>query len=90
MKVKEIIQLLSNLNPELDVFTGDVESDYPVGIHPIYPAKKRYFFSSSSNIDGYNVWGDWEKTTSSENVKRHRVEVEITDYTPLHYILVSY
>ena len=89
MKVKTIKELIKDLPDDASVYLDSIESDYKCGITPVYPAKMRKYFSSSTPIEGYNVWGSWEETCSHEEYDGSRVQVIITSTIPLHYILVD-
>lgn len=89
MKVSRIKELIKDLPDDMTVYLDDQESDYPSGLNPLYPAKRRKYFSSTEPLKGYNCWQEWEECVSDREMDGHRVQIVITSNIPEYYILVD-
>lgn len=89
MKVSRIKELIKDLPDDMTVYLDTQESDYSPGLIPIYPSKRRLYFSSTEPLEGYNCWQEWEEIVSDREVDGHRIQIVFTSNIPVYYILVD-
>lgn len=86
---EKITKYLEGLNDNIEIQIVDQESDFPNGITPLYPAKRRTYYPSSTPLPGYNEWSEWkdDPIPRDANFKSSRLEIELTSDIPVRYIL---
>jgi hypothetical protein len=92
MKVKDLINQLSTLHPDLDIYTScDCEdNECTEGIVKWYNGRQRRFYSWNSDAPcppQYNAWGKWRDVVTPDAISNPYLEIEITDFQEIFYCL---